>query len=71
VSDNDCRVTTEGLCSRIVVENDDIKYLKLNIKMAEVHGNRTHPGRYQRPTPDLKGFRVFSISVASFGCLQL
>ena len=23
-------------------------------KMAEVHGNRTHPGRYQRPTPDLK-----------------
>ena len=22
--------------------------------MAEVHGNRTHPGRYQRPTPDLK-----------------
>jgi len=22
--------------------------------MVEVHGNRTHPGRYQRPTPDLK-----------------
>ena len=30
------------------------KQLILNEKMAEVHGNRTHPGRYRRPTPDLK-----------------